>query len=98
MKNSLRYSMLNWKIRYAEFDRLEYITPININDNLRYYRIYVTNVFYPDTEETAEAAMLVLAKSDCAVTYKGKRYTFFRLDRLCMAVENEHNTEAIESL
>ena len=98
MKNSLCYSMLNWKIRYAEFDRIESITPININDNLRYYRIYVTNVFYPDTDEAVEAAMLVLAKSECAVTYKGKRYMFHRLDKLCMVVENEHNLSAIETL
>lgn len=72
MKNSLYYTHVNGKLEYAEFGWIESITPININDTVRYYRIYVTNVFYPDTEESLEAAMLVLAKSECAVTYRGK--------------------------
>ena len=98
MKNSLYYTKVNGKLEYAEFGWIESITPININDTVRYYRIYVTNVFYPDTEVTAEATILVLAKSECAVTYKGKRYLFHSLDKLCMVVENEHNLSAIEAL
>lgn len=98
MKNSLYYTKVNGKLEYVEFAWIESITPININDTVRYYRIYVTNVFYPDTEESLEAAMLVLAKSECAVTYRGKRYMFHRLDKLCMVVENEHNLSAIEAL
>lgn len=98
MKNSLYYTMVTGKIEYAEFGRIESILPININDTVRYYRIYVTNVVYPDTNDTAEAAMLVLAKSECSVTYRGKSYKFDNLDKLCMAVENERNMDAIEAL
>ena len=98
MKNSLYYTKINGKIEYAEFGRIDSISPININDTVRYYRIYVTNVFYPVTEESVEAAMPVLAESNCSVTYRGKRYMFYRLDKLCMVVENEHNLSAIEVL
>lgn len=98
MRNSLYYTMPSGKIQYAEFCRIESISPIDINGTVRYYRIYATNLAYPDTDDTAEAAMLVLAEPECAVTYRGKRYKFDSLDKLCMAVENEHNLDAIEAL
>ena len=98
MKNSIYYTNVNGKLEYAEFGWIESITPININDTVRYYRIYVTNVFYPDTEVTAEATILVLAKSECSVTYNDKIYWFDDLDKLGMVVENEHTLTAIEAL
>lgn len=97
MKNSLCFTSISGARRHAEFDSISYIRSIMVGQ-YQYYSIYVTGgIVYMDTGETVEVAQFGLFKHDY-VTYRGKRYEFDNLDRLCMVVENENNLTALESL
>lgn len=96
MKNSLRFTSIFGKIRYAEFDSIRYIRPIMVGTT-EYYSIYVTGVVYTDTDDTVAAAHFGLYTHDYVI-YRGKTYEFDNLDRLCMVVENENNLAVLEAL
>lgn len=100
MKNSLCFTSISGTRRHAEFDSISYIRPVMVGTTgqYQYYSIYVTGgIVYMDTGETVEIAQFGLFKHDY-VTYRGKRYEFENLDRLCMVVENENNLAALEAL
>ena len=100
MKNFLCFTPISGTRRHAEFGSIRYIRPITVGTTGKYYSIYVTGGgVYMDTGETAEVAHFGLFVHDYVnVMYRGKRYTFDNLDRLCMVVENENNLAALESL
>lgn len=97
MKNSLCFTSISRTRRHAEFDSIKYICPVMVGTTGKFYSIYVTGVVYTDTGDTVAAAQFGLFTHDY-VTYRGKKYTFDNLDRLCMVVENENNIRILESL
>ena len=96
MKNSLCFTSISGTRRHAEFDSINYIRPVMVGQ-YHYYGIYVTGVVYMDTGETVEGVHFGLFMHDY-VTYRGKRYEFDNLDRLCMVVENENNIRVLDEL
>lgn len=98
MKNFLCYTTVSGTRRHAEFDSIKHIRrPVMVGVVGQYYSICVTGVVYTDTGETDEDTQFGLFEHDY-VMYRGKRYTFDNLDRLCMVVENENNLTVLEAL
>lgn len=98
MKNTVSYtSSITGKTRYAQFNKIESIYPINDKDCGHYYRLCVTGIIYNDTQEFFDDGMYALMP-DCNVTYNGKIYWFDNLDKLCMVVENEKLKQVLNEL